>query len=84
MPTLMYGSETWTWNRAQQSKVRAVEMSFLSRVCGVTLEDENNESMYERCSKGSNANEVKCGVVEWLKVNMLRWVILRERKVKIR
>ncbi len=27
--TLMYGSEMWTWNRAQQSRVHAVEMSFL-------------------------------------------------------
>ena len=26
LPTLMYGSETCTWNRAQQSRVCAVEM----------------------------------------------------------
>ena len=29
LPTLTYGSETWTWNEAQQSRIRAVEMSYL-------------------------------------------------------
>ncbi len=36
LPTLTYGSETWTWNRAQQSRVRAVQMSYLRRASGVT------------------------------------------------
>ncbi len=27
LPTLSYGSETWTWNVAQQSRICAVEMS---------------------------------------------------------
>ncbi len=36
LPTLTYGSKTWTWNRAQQSRVRAVEMSYLRGACGVT------------------------------------------------
>ncbi len=26
LPTLPYASETWTWNAAQQSRIRAVEM----------------------------------------------------------
>ncbi len=48
LPTLMYGSETWTWNRAQQSRVRAVEMSYLRGACGVMRwDDESNESVYE-------------------------------------
>ena len=29
LPTMTCGSETWTWNRAQQSRVRAVEMRYL-------------------------------------------------------
>ncbi len=33
--TLTYGSETWTWNRALQPRVCAVEMSYLRSVCGV-------------------------------------------------
>ena len=57
LPTLTYGSETWTWNRAQQSTVCAVEMSYLRGVCGVTRWDgESNESVYERCGMGSHAN----------------------------
>ncbi len=36
LPVFIYGSETWTWNRAQQSRVHAVEMSYLRGACGVT------------------------------------------------
>ncbi len=66
--TWTYGSETWTWNRAQQSRVCVVEMSYLRGACGVTRWDgESNESVYERCGMGSQANGVKCGVVKWVK-----------------
>ncbi len=48
LPTMTYGSEPCMWNRVQQSRVRAVEMSYLRGACGVTRwEGENNESMYE-------------------------------------
>ena len=67
-PKLTYGSETWTWNRAQQSRVCAVERSYLRGASDVTRwEDESNESVYERCSMGLYANGVKCSVVEWVK-----------------
>ena len=47
--TLTCGSETWAWNRAQQSRVRAVEMRYLRGACGVTRWDgESNESVYEK------------------------------------
>ncbi len=40
----------WTWNGAQQSRVRAVEMSYLRGACGVNRWDGlSNESVYERC-----------------------------------
>ncbi len=29
LPTLSYTSETWTWIAAQQSRIRAVEMSYM-------------------------------------------------------
>ncbi len=71
LPTLTYGSETWKWNMAQQSRVYVVEMR---GACGVTRwEDESNESVYERCSMGACANEVKCGAMEWVNRNTLRW-----------
>ncbi len=74
MSTLIYGSETWTWNRAHQSRVCVVEMSYLRGACAVTRWfGESNESIYERCGMGSHANGVNCGVVEWLQGNTLRW-----------
>ncbi len=70
LPTLMYGSETWMWNRAWQSRVRAVEMRYLRGACGVTRWDgESNE----RCGIGCHTNGVNCGLVEWMKRNTLRW-----------
>ncbi len=74
LPTLTYGSETWMWNRVQQSRVCAVEMSYPRGACGVTRWDgESNESVYESCGMVSRANGVNCGVVEWVKRNTLRW-----------
>ncbi len=65
LPTLMYGSEIWTWNMAQQSRVHAVEISYPREACEVTKWDgESNENMYERFGMGSLANEVKSGRVD--------------------
>ncbi len=61
LPTLTYGSETWTWNRGQQLRVCAVEISYLRGACGVTRwERESNERVYERCGMGACASGVKC------------------------
>ena len=77
----MYGSETWTRNRAQQSRVCAVEMSYLRGACGVTRgEGECNESVYERCDMEHCAYGVKCGVLECVKKNTLRWFGYMKRK----
>ena len=74
LPTLTYGSETWTWNEAQQSKIRAVEMDFLRSACGLTrLERESNERIYSRYGMSERGVGMKCGVVEWVKRNTLRW-----------
>ncbi len=79
LPTLIYGSENWTWNGAQQSRVRAVEMSYL-RVCGMSRWDGlNNESVYERCGMRGRGSGVECGVVEWVKRSTLRWFGHTER-----
>ncbi len=52
-----------------------MEMSYLRGACGVTRWDgETNESMHEMCGTGSQASGVKCGVVEWVKRNTLRWI----------
>ena len=68
----MYGSEIWTWHRTQNSRVRAVEMSYLRRACSVTRwQVESNESVNEGCGMGTCENRVKCGVVGWVKINHL-------------
>ncbi len=65
LPTLTYGSQHWRWNGAQQSRVRAVEMSYLRGACGVSRWDGlNNESVYERCGMRGHGGGVECGVVE--------------------
>ncbi len=70
LPTLTYGSENWTWNGTKQSRVRAVEMSYLRGARGVSRWDRlKNE---RRGMRGSGSG-VECGVVEWLKRSTLRW-----------
>ena len=39
LPTLMYGSESWTWLKKDESGINAVEMRSLRRMCGRTLRD---------------------------------------------
>ncbi len=74
LPTLTYGSENWTWNGAQQSRVRAVVMSYLRGACGVSRWDGlSNASVYERCGIIGHGSGVGCGVVEWVKRSTLRW-----------
>ncbi len=72
--------QMWKQNRAQQSRVLAVEMSYLRGACGVTRwEGENNESVYERCGMEACASGVRCGVVEWMKRNTMMWFGHTER-----
>ena len=50
LPTLPYGSQTWTRNKTQLSSVHSVEMCYLRGSCSLTKwEGESNGSMYERC-----------------------------------
>ena len=83
LPTLTYGCETWTWNEMQQSRIRAVEMSYLRGACSRTWQDmESNENVYERFGMRSKGEGIKCGVVEWVKRNSLRWFGHVERMKK--
>ena len=48
VPMLAYGSETWTLNKKQQSKIQASEMKFLRSVKGCTKRDLiTNQSIRE-------------------------------------
>ncbi len=54
--TLSYASKTWTWNAAQQSRIRAVEISCMRGVCGVSRWDrESNEDTYGRFGMSESA-----------------------------
>ncbi len=65
LPTLTYGLKNWTWNEAQQSRVRTAEMTYLRGVCGVSRWDRlSNESVHERCGmreRGIKWGGVWCG-----------------------
>ena len=51
-----------------------MEMSYLRGARGVTRWDgESNDSVHERCGMETHAIGVECGVVEWLKLNTMRW-----------
>ena len=39
IPTMLYGSETWTMMKRHKSRLRATEMAYLRRVVGVTRID---------------------------------------------
>ena len=39
LSVLLYNSETWTLNGADEGRLRAFEMSVLRRICGVSLMD---------------------------------------------
>ncbi len=74
LPTLTYGSENWTWNGMQQSRVHAVEMGYMRGSCGVSrLNGLSNESVYERCGMRGRGSGVGCGMVKWVKRRTLRW-----------
>ncbi len=64
LPTLSYASETWSWNAAQQSRICAVEMSYLQGASGVSRWDgESNEDTYRKFGMSEAAVEWS---VEWL------------------
>ncbi len=65
LPTLTYGSDLDVgWGTEVKSACCGNELPMSKRVCGVTRQGESNESLHERCSMGTCANGVKCGVVE--------------------
>ena len=73
IPTLTYGSETWTVLRWQESRVRALGMSYLRSACGVTWRDRwTNEQICRQCG-------VEVDAIGMVKRNVLRWFGHMER-----
>lgn len=64
---MLYGSETWTLNKAQEKKILSVEMDFWRRSAGVSrTEHIRNEEIRRRM-------EVKRNVLEVIEERRLRW-----------
>ena len=60
--------------------MQEVEMSFLRNACGVNrMDGESNDEVYERFDMASRGEGTKCGVVECVKRNTLRWFGHMER-----
>ncbi len=58
-------------------------MSYLRSACGVQrLDGESYESVYNRFGMTSKGEGMKCGVVEGVKHNTLRWFGHMERMIK--
>ncbi len=72
LPTLSCASETWKWRAAQQSRLRALEISYMRGVCSVSRWDgESNEDMYGRFGMSEAAVGMNYGVVERVKRSTL-------------
>ena len=79
LPTLAYGSETWTWNRTEQSTVPCCGNELSER----SLQHGHRVRVMKVCMKDVTcdcAKEVNCGTVEWVESNTLRWFGHNEKK----
>ncbi len=62
------------WNTAQQSRIQAVEMSYMRGACGVSRWDgKSNEDTYGKFGMSEAAVGMDCGVVKWVKRRTLWW-----------
>ena len=67
VPTLMYGSESWVWQKKHESRINAVEMRALRSMLEVKLSDRiRNSEIRKRCG-------LKEDVVTKIEKSMLRW-----------
>ncbi len=63
--------------------MQAVEMSYLRSACGVSrMDGVSNESVYERFGMSHVGVRKKCGVVEEVKRQTLKWFGHMERMEK--
>ena len=67
VPTLMYGSESWVWQKRHESRVNAVEMRSLRSMSGIKLTDRvRNSVIREKCGlKESIVTRVEKGMLRW-------------------
>ncbi len=73
LPSLTFGSETLEMELGTAVKSGCCKRSYIRGVCEVTGWGKSNETVYKRCSMNTCANEMKCGMMEWVKSNTLKW-----------
>ncbi len=63
-----------TWNEGQMSRIQSVEMTYLWGAFGLNrMDGETNESMHGMLSMSFHSEGMRCGVMELVKHNILRW-----------
>ena len=67
VPTLLYGSETWSLNASERKRFEVTEMKCLRSMCGVSIRDRvRNEEIRRRCGGGVRIEErVDRSVLRW-------------------
>ena len=66
MPTLMYGSETWSLSKRQQSKIQATQMNVLRKIEGVSkLDRVRNVDVREKLQQQGVLDMVKSRQETW-------------------
>ncbi len=75
IPTVTYEIETWKWNKCKRSTIQVFKMNYLRSGCGVNkMGGESNENvLYIRFGVACKGAGMRCGVVEKVKCNKLRW-----------
>ena len=80
MPTLMYGCETWSLSKRQQSKMQATQMNVLRRIEGVSrLDRVRNEDVREKLQQEGVRDMVKSRQEKW-KIRMEEMSLERTTK----
>ena len=65
-PTLMYGSESWTLDSGDKSRLQAAEMKFLRRTAGKTKRDKvRNTSLREQLKAESLEHKIERNQLRW-------------------
>ena len=68
MPTMLYGSETWSLGAQERIKLKVVEMMCLRNICGIRREDRVRNAIIR------NRYGCELSVQERIERNVLKWL----------
>jgi hypothetical protein len=62
----LYGAETWTFTKREESKIQAIELKFLRAVMGKTMRDRiRNAHIREELRMENIENQIEGGRLRW-------------------